>query len=54
MVSMIDEHLALTKTEAGARLTADYEIDVETFDALYIHAVSMADAFTVGIAEQFE
>jgi len=54
MVSMINEHLALTKTEAVARLTADYETDVETFDALYVHAVSMADAFTVGIVEQFE
>jgi hypothetical protein len=28
--------------------------DVETFDALYVHAVSMADGFTVGIVSQFE
>jgi hypothetical protein len=54
MVSMINEHLALTKTEAVARLTADYATDVETFDALYVHAVSMADAFTDGIVKQFE
>ena len=54
MVNMIDEHLALTKTEAVARLTADYATDVETFDALYVHAVSMADAFTDGIVKQFE
>ena len=54
MASTINEHLSLTKTEAVARLTADYRTDVETFDALYVHAVSMADAFTVGIVEQFE
>jgi hypothetical protein len=54
MVDMINEHLALTKTEAVSRLTADYATDVETFDALYVHAVSMADEFTRGIVEQFE
>ena len=54
MLSMINEHLALTKTEAVARLTADYATDVENFDALYVHAVSMADAFTDGIVKQFE
>ena len=54
MVSMINEHLALTKTEAVARLTGDYATDVETFDALYVHAVSMADEFTDGIVSQFE
>jgi hypothetical protein len=35
-------------------LTADYATDVENFDALYVHAVSMADAFTDGIVKQFE
>jgi hypothetical protein len=54
MVSMINEHLSLTKTEAVARLTGDYATDVETFDALYVHAVSMADSFTTGIVAQFE
>jgi hypothetical protein len=54
MVSMINEHLTLTKTEAVARLTGDYATDVETFDALYVHGVSMADAFTDGIVKQFE
>ena len=53
MVSMINEHLSLTKTEAVARLTGDYSTDVTTFDALYVHAVSMADAFTSGIVKQF-
>ena len=44
----------LQKTEAVARLTGDYATDVATFDALYKHAVSMSDGFTVGIVKQFE
>ena len=54
IVSMINEHLSLTKTQAVARLTGDYATDVETFDALYVHAVSMADTFTAGIVNQFQ
>jgi hypothetical protein len=53
MLNMLNEHLSLTKTEAVARLTGDYASDVTTFDALYQHAVSMADEFTVGIVNQF-
>ena len=54
MVNMLNEHLSLTKTEAVARLTGDYATDVTTFDALYKHAISMADEFTVGIVKQFQ
>ena len=54
MVNMVNEHLSLTKTEAVARLTGDYATDVTTFDALYQHAVSMADEFTIGIVNQFQ
>lgn len=54
MTSMLNEHLSLTKTEAVARLTGDYATDVATFDALYKHAVSMSDAFTIGIVNQFQ
>ena len=53
MVHMVNEHLSLTKTEAVSRLTGDYATDVATFDALYRHAVSMADGFTDGIVKQF-
>ena len=54
MLNMLNEHLSLTKTEAVARLTGDYATDVTTFDALYQHAVSMADEFTIGIVKQFQ
>jgi hypothetical protein len=54
MLNMVNEHLSLTKTEAVARLTGDYATDVATFDALYKHAVSMGDNFTVGIVKQFQ
>jgi hypothetical protein len=54
MLNMLNEHLSLTKTEAVARLTGDYATDVTTFDALYKHAISMADEFTVGIVKQFQ
>jgi hypothetical protein len=54
MLKMLNEHLSLTKTEAVARLTGDYATDVTTFDALYKHAISMADEFTVGIVKQFQ
>jgi hypothetical protein len=53
MLNMVNEHLSLTKTEAVARLTGDYATDVATFDALYQHAVSMGDQFTIGIVNQF-
>jgi hypothetical protein len=53
MLNMVNEHLSLTKTEAVARLTGDYATDVTTFDALYRHAVSMGDEFTIGIVNQF-
>ena len=54
MVSMVNEHLSLTKTEAVARLTGNYATDVATFDALYKHAVLLCDGFTIGIVKQFE
>jgi uncharacterized protein YdcH (DUF465 family) len=54
ILNMLNEHLSLTKTEAVARLTGDYATDVTTFDALYKHAISMGDEFTVGIVKQFQ
>jgi hypothetical protein len=54
MLSMLNEHLSLTETEAVARLMGDYATDVTTFDALYKHALSMGDEFTAGIVKQFQ
>ena len=54
MLNMLNKHLSLTKTETVARLTGDYATDVTKFDALYKHAISMADEFTVGILKQFQ
>jgi hypothetical protein len=53
MLNMLNEHLSLTKTEVVARLTGDYATDLTTFDALYKHAISMADEFSSGIVKQF-
>ena len=50
---MVNEHLSLTKTGFVAKLTGDQATDVTTFDALYQHAVSMGDQFTIGIVNQF-
>lgn len=54
ILNMLNEHLSLTKTEAVARLTGDYATDVTTFDALYKHAISMANEFRGGIVKQFQ
>lgn len=52
--AMWNEHLALTKAEAVARLKGDFSHDIEVFDRIEREALMMADAFSCGISRQFE
>lgn len=51
--AMWNEHLALTKAEAVARLSGDYPRDIEVFDRIERQALMMADEFAAGISTQF-
>lgn len=53
MVNMLNEHLSITKTEAVARLTGDYDSDVAAFDEIHRQAMVMADGLADGIVKQF-
>lgn len=51
--TMLHEHLALTKSEAVARLNQDYASDIAFYDQIEKQALMMADAMTEGIVQQF-
>lgn len=53
LVNMLDDHLALTKAEAVARLTGDYSADINAFDEIHDQAMTMADELADGIVKQF-
>lgn len=53
VVSMMNEHLALTTQEAVARLQKNWPADIATFDKIFDQAMMMADALTDGIVKQF-
>lgn len=50
---MLHKHLALTKAEAVARLTGNYEEDVVIFDEIKREAMMMADDLSYGIVMQW-
>ena len=51
--SLLYSHLAMTKTEAVAALTGDYQKSVNTYDAIEREALVMADTISSGIVKQF-
>jgi len=53
MRSMMRRHLALTTSEAVARLTGDWAGDVRAYGAVQRQALEMADMLSSGIAARF-
>lgn len=50
---MLYTHLSLTKAEAVAMLTGDYQKSVDLYDEIERQALGMADAISSGISKQF-
>lgn len=53
LLSMLNEHLALTTQEATARLQQHWDDDIAAFDKVFSQAMMMADALSDGIIKQF-
>jgi hypothetical protein len=53
VLSMLNQHLALTTQEATARLQGRWSDDAATFDSIFSQILSMADALSDGIVKQF-
>lgn len=50
---MLHEHLAITKDEAVATLSMNFERSIQIFDQVELQALEMADVMTEGIVRQF-
>ena len=46
-------HLSTTKTELVARYSKDYTADVQAWDAVYGHILTMSDVISGGIIKQY-
>jgi hypothetical protein len=53
VLSMLNQHLALTTQEATARLQGRWADDASAFDAIYNEILTMSDALADGIVKQF-
>jgi hypothetical protein len=53
VLSMTNEHLALTTKEAVARLNKNWTDDIALFDQIFDQAMMMADTLSKGIVQQF-
>ena len=53
LVDLLGQHLSLTKAEAVARLTKDWEADVKAFDDIFTEIRTVADTLSGGIIMQF-
>lgn len=53
MRSEMRHHLALTLTEAQARLKGDWAADIAAYDEIHAHILGLADVLSTGIVKQF-
>jgi hypothetical protein len=53
LLDLLKTHLSTTTSEVVARLSKDWDGDVEAFDAVYNHILKMSDALSDGIIKQF-
>ncbi len=53
LLSMLNQHLALTTQEAVNRIKGNWTSDISNFDQIFDQAMMMADALSGGIVQQF-
>ena len=53
VLDLLELHLELTKSEAVARLEGNWEADVAAFDEIFAEMLTLADALSEGIVNQF-